>query len=98
MHELARAAGVSVAYVSRLEAGKRVDRRSLEHLRRIAEALGHPLSDLLPETRAAPVEGIAPELWASLTQEERDLLEELARQYVKRRRREPPRQLLCSTQ
>ena len=96
--ELAAQSGISQGQISKLEQGKPTS-TELGTINKLATALHiEPSAIIVGVLEQSPVPGISAELWAELTQDERDLLEELARQYVRRHRRPPPHQLLCSTQ
>ena len=91
--EAARAAGISAAYLSKLE-NDGVKKPSPPVLHRLSEALGVPYAELmrlngyrLPgEPVAGPVESLGAALFADITADERDELVEYLAWYRARRR------------
>jgi len=103
--DAARAAGISAAYLSKLEKDA-VKKPSPPVLLQLSEALGVPYEDLMRlsgyrvpgETTATPVASVTAALFADVTDEEREeLLEYLAWTRARRLRRRPaPRQLAAT--
>lgn len=90
--DAARAAGISPAYLSRLE-NDAVHKPSPHVLHRLSEALGLPYADLMrlsgyqvPGEAVGTNEAIASALFANLTEDEREELLEYLAWYRSRRR------------
>ena len=91
--EAARAAGISAAYLSKLESDA-VKRPSPHVLHQLSEALGVPYADLMRlcgylvpgDTQATGTRGVGAALFADLTHDERDELLEYLAWYRARRR------------
>lgn len=95
--DAARAAGISAAYLSKLETDA-VKRPSPLVLHRLSEALDVPYAGLMRlcgyhvpgEGEGAPVNSVATALFADVSAEERDELIEYLAWYRARRRSRPP--------
>lgn len=91
--EAARLAGISAAYLSKLE-NDAVKRPSPHVLAQLSEALGVPYVELMRlsgyrvpgESKATPVEAVSAALFADLSDEEREELLEYLAWYRTRRR------------
>jgi HTH-type transcriptional regulator, competence development regulator len=91
--DAARAAGISAAYLSKLE-NDSVKRPSPHVLHQLSEALSVPYAELMRlsgyrvpgEAKATPMETVGAALFADLTEDERDELVEYLAWYRSRRR------------